>query len=64
MLLKSAKGFIRFAGFSMQCAVSHFSKIVSGMRTNDRKVQVINYLVSELHMLSVILKVNLTYEFC
>lgn len=64
MLLKGAQGFIRFTGFSMQCVVSHLSKILLGVRTNESKVQVLNYLVTELHMFSVILKVNLTYKFC
>lgn len=48
----------------MQCVVSHLSKILLGVRTNESKVQVLNYLVTELHMFSVILKVNLIYKFC
>lgn len=35
---------------------------VSGMSTNESRVQITSYLVAEMHLISLGLKVNLTYE--
>jgi len=43
------------------CCFSFKQNTVSGMNTNESKVQVINYLVTEVHPVSLILKVNLSY---